>query len=301
MEYILSNMETNRLRHFKTVVEVGGLMKASQVLGISGGGLSKSIKALEEEIGITLFLQRGRGLELTEIGAELYRKLPQALKAIDDLLELKETESTSLKTIKFVSFEVFTTYFLADFISEHLLSYEVEVREAIPGEMEKEISEGHSNIGITYEPIPFKGIDFLQVGKIKMSIYSSVSSQLNQTNIEDIPFVVPISPLNQTPSGVKGLDGWPEHLKERKSPFRVEMMETALQLAHRGVAAAFLPKFVVEAFNRQGISKAHQLVELGQVTGFKPIYRDVFIIQRKSSIETPLVKKLAKSLRKISS
>ena len=63
-------METIRLRHFKAIVDTGGLMKASEVLGITGGGLSKSIKSLEEELGFKLFQQQGRGLELTEIGQE---------------------------------------------------------------------------------------------------------------------------------------------------------------------------------------------------------------------------------------
>ena len=75
-------METNRLIHFKTVVDAGGLMKASELLGITGGGLSKSIKALEEELGFKLFSQNGRNLELTELGTIFYQKLPEAQKSI---------------------------------------------------------------------------------------------------------------------------------------------------------------------------------------------------------------------------
>lgn len=301
MEYILSYMETLRLRHFKTVVEAGGLMKANELLGITGGGLSKSIKALEEELGLELFQQKGRGLELTEIGEEFYRRIPAALKVIDDLVELKEIKKEKEQVIKFASFEVFTTYFLGEFISDYLSSEIVEVREAIPGKMEQLVANGSSDFGITYEPIPCKGIEFLKVSKIKMGIYTNSKSQLHKSDVMQIPFVVPIAPLQGAPSGVKGLDGWPDHLFERNIQFRVEMMETALQLTRKGVAASFIPNFVADAFNSQGLNSGNLLSEVKLPKGLKNIVRDVFIIKRKNSEEGSITKKLAKVLRQISS
>ena len=61
-----SNMETNRLRQFCTVVETGSFRKAADILGISHSGLFKSIKTLEEEVGFVLFLPSGRGIVVVE-------------------------------------------------------------------------------------------------------------------------------------------------------------------------------------------------------------------------------------------
>jgi DNA-binding transcriptional LysR family regulator len=300
MEYIISFVETLRLLHFKTVVDAGGLIRASEVLGITGGGLSKSIKSLEDELGYKLFRLQGRSLELTKIGEEFYRRLPSFLEALNHLTELKDSSTQSSRVIRLASFEVFTTYFLADFVAKHLSQERAEIREATPGRMEELVASGHSDIGITYEPIPFKGVKFLKVSKIKMGVYLAANSPYQKHPTEELPFVIPLAPLRGAPSGVKGLDGWPEHLFDRKVLYRVQMMETALQIAHRGAAAVFLPNFVASLFNQQGLNSKSKLVERQMPTHLKPVIRDAFIILRKETEENRVTKKLAKALREIS-
>ena len=289
-------METNRLIHFKTVVDAGGLMKASELLGITGGGLSKSIKALEEELGFKLFTQNGRNLELTELGTVFYQKLPEAQKVLDELLNVhKASISASAKKLRFATFEVFSTYFLPNFLLNLEQDLDFEIREAIPGEMEKIISTNYADIGVTYEPIPTKGIDFLKVGKLKMGIFSSNKNLLEKYSLETVPFAVPINPIEGAPSGIKGLDGWPNHKKERNEKFRVEMMETALQLSSKGKCVVFIPTFIADFFNQQAKSSS-KLFEL-KFQGSPKLTRDVFIIIRKGYEENSTIKKLARDLR----
>lgn len=299
MEYILSNMETNRLIHFRTVVDAGGLMKASELLGITGGGLSKSIKALEEELGFKLFIQNGRNLELTELGTIFYQKLPEAQKVLDELINVHKTViSSSNKKLRFATFEVFSTYFLPRFINNLHQDLNFEIREAIPGEMEKFISNNHADIGITYEPIPTKGIEFLKTGKLRMGIFSSNQNLVEKYSLETVPFAVPINPIEGAPSGVKGLDGWPNHKYERNEKFRVEMMETALQLSSQGNCVTFIPSFIADFFNQQA-KASNKLYEL-KFQGSPKLSRNVFIIVRKNYEENSTIKKLARDLRSLS-
>lgn len=289
-------METMRLIHFKTVVEAGGLIKASALLGITGGGLSKSIKVLEQDIGFELFSQRGRGLELTEAGQEFYQNIPVVLESLRQLVEgAKITSDKSSSVIKLVSFEVFSTYFITKFLSNYQFSQEIEIREAVPGKMEEYISTGESDIGITYEPIPMKGLDYLKIGKIDMFVYANEKASWFDGPQQDIPFVVPINPVSGTPSGVSGLDGWPEHKILRKISYRVGMMESALQLASSGQAAVFIPRFVAELFNETVKKEAR--IEKINFPKMKTISRDVYLILRKNHKENPFTKKLAKELR----
>lgn len=290
-------MEIDRLKQFKVVVEAGGLLKASEVLGISGGGLSKSLKALEQELGYAVFDQRGRGLELTEMGKRLYERLPTALQTIEDLLQLKESSRTITPHLRIVSFEVFTTYFLGKVASETYKGSTIEIREAIPGQMEQFVAENHSDLGITYLPIPHQGVEFTKVGKIRMAIFGLKKFRKGHA-VKELPFVIPITPIQGTPSGVRGLDGWPEHLFERRIQFRVEVMETALQLCRRGVAVAFLPEFVASLANSQALPE-YRLEEINQPTDFDPIQRDVFLIRRKGAEETKIFREIAMALRKL--
>lgn len=299
MEYIINHMETVRLMHFKTIVDAGGLMKASELLGITGGGLSKSIKSLEDELGEKLFFQKGRGLKLTEYGHEFYKKIPLVLEALDDLINTKKiTQNLKQKAIRFVSFEVFTTYFLANFINQYIPHEKVEIREAIPGEMEKFIFEEKSDIGITYNPIPYRGVEFLKVGHIVMGAFTSKPSKWKDIDSSLIPFVAPMIPIEGSPSGVKGLDGWPEHLFERYIKYNVDMMESAIQLAASGMAVAFLPQFIVNYFNEQ-VKITQRLQEI-KIADISQVKRDIYIIIRKNNNESSITKKLAKAIRQIS-
>ena len=65
-------MEIKRIRHFRTVVEAGGLSKAAVLLHLTPGALSKSIRQLEDETGRTLFHRVSRKLLLTDSGTHFY-------------------------------------------------------------------------------------------------------------------------------------------------------------------------------------------------------------------------------------
>ena len=56
-------METNRLKHFCVVVETASLTKAADLLGITHGGLHKSLRVLEGDLGFALTVGKGRGIE----------------------------------------------------------------------------------------------------------------------------------------------------------------------------------------------------------------------------------------------
>lgn len=64
-------MEIKLLRYFRAVVETGSLTKATSLLHITPGALSKSVHKLEDESGKTLFSRAGRSLALTEQGQAL--------------------------------------------------------------------------------------------------------------------------------------------------------------------------------------------------------------------------------------
>ncbi|MCM2277121.1 MAG: LysR family transcriptional regulator [Oligoflexia bacterium] len=291
-------METERLKQFRAVVDAGGLLRASQLLGISGGGLSKSLKVLERELGYALFQQRGKGLELTEDGRRLYERVPTILSTVEDLARLKEAPlGEASLPLKLVSFEVFTTYFLGSMLTRVFPGRSVDVREAIPGQMESLIAEGQGDLGITYLPIPHAGVDFVKVGRVRMGVFGQKKAWRSPA-IEELPFAVPIQPIHGAPSGVQGLDGWPDHLFPRKVLFRVEMMETALQIARSGGALVFVPEFVARLANKQAASGV-QLDEFPLPTGFKLVFRDVFLIQRRGYEESAIVRKLARAIREL--
>ncbi len=79
-------MELYHLRTFVTVAEEGHLTRAADRLYTSQPAISAHIKALEEELGLTLFHRTPRGMQLTAEGEHLLNQARQALSAAGDFL-----------------------------------------------------------------------------------------------------------------------------------------------------------------------------------------------------------------------
>lgn len=61
-------MELTQLIQFKTIAETGNMSKAAEKLFISQPALSKSVRKLEEELGISLFEHKKNKIELNDAG-----------------------------------------------------------------------------------------------------------------------------------------------------------------------------------------------------------------------------------------
>ena len=144
-------------------------------------------------------------------------------------------------------------------------------------------------------PVPTAGVLHEKVAKATMGVYG-LKSVFGATRFEDLPFVIPISPISGSPNKVQGLYGWRDDQSARKIRHKVTLMESALELCRRGQAVAYLPTFVAHLHN-QTVKPKFELVEL-PITKTKFSHdHGVFLARRKSDPESPIYRKLAKGLR----
>jgi DNA-binding transcriptional LysR family regulator len=80
-------MELYQLRSFVTVAHEGHLTRAAKRLYISQPAVSAHIKALEEELGVSLFARTPQGMQLTREGHLLKAQAEKSLSAIDELFQ----------------------------------------------------------------------------------------------------------------------------------------------------------------------------------------------------------------------
>ncbi len=80
-------MDFRHLRAFIAVAEESSVTKAAARLHISQPPLSRHIRQLEEELGITLFLRHRQGVKLTEAGTSLLEKAKVLAAAASDFYE----------------------------------------------------------------------------------------------------------------------------------------------------------------------------------------------------------------------
>ncbi|MFV0293751.1 MAG: LysR family transcriptional regulator [Paracoccus sp. (in: a-proteobacteria)] len=104
-------MDWDKLRIFHAVADAGSLTHAGDSLRLSQSAVSRQIRGLEDQLGVTLFHRHARGLILTEQGellftatSEMARKLDIAEARIRDteehvMGELKVTVATGFGTL----------------------------------------------------------------------------------------------------------------------------------------------------------------------------------------------------------
>ena len=94
-------MELLQLRYFCMVAKYQNMTKAAAELMISQPALSKTISALEKEIGTPLFERRSRSIYLNRAGELFYQKVDQSIKELDDTVrEIRELSNEPFGHIK---------------------------------------------------------------------------------------------------------------------------------------------------------------------------------------------------------
>lgn len=94
-------MELLQLRYFCVVAKHQNMTKAAAELMISQPALSKTISALEKELGTPLFVRRNRSIFLNRAGEILYQKIDQSINLIDDTVsEIRELSNEPFGNVR---------------------------------------------------------------------------------------------------------------------------------------------------------------------------------------------------------
>jgi LysR family transcriptional regulator of abg operon len=94
-------LELQQIQHFLVIARLGSVSQAADELGITQSGLSRSLKTMEDFIGLPLFQRAARGVILSEYGRHFLPRATaiwnQRLRAIDEMAAYKALRSGKLK------------------------------------------------------------------------------------------------------------------------------------------------------------------------------------------------------------
>lgn len=291
-------MNVRRLEYFHVLSKTENIHRAAELLHISPSALSKAVKVLEEEIGASLTKRDGRRILLTDAGKNLARLAPGLIDALEKARqEVSAAASPSAQRARIATFEVFSTYFLSFLDRAGWQDHSLEIHEAMPGELERAVAEGRVDLGLTILPVPHAELDFLKVHSIEMGVFAREGAfpGLPQT---ELPFVVPVMPLQGSPNRIRGLDGWPEDAYRRKVRHQVTLLESALELCRQGKAAGYFPLFIAREHNKRVMPELRLERKRTPYSG-RVCRSDVYLVKRKSDEEGTLAKQLAKAVRMV--
>lgn len=94
-------MEITQIRYFLEVAESQHITKSAEKLHIAQPALSQAIRRMENELGVPLFMPKGRNIVLTEYGEYLKSQLAPIVDRLDEIpLALQKMANANSKTVR---------------------------------------------------------------------------------------------------------------------------------------------------------------------------------------------------------
>ena len=143
-------MTLKQIHYVITILETGSFNRAAEALYVAQPTLTNSIRELEEEIGITIFHRSGRGVTLTNDGAEFISYARQVYAQYETLME-KYGKAGSVKKKFGISLQHYS-FAVKAFVEMprefDTAEYEFAVRETTTHDVIADVSTLRSEIGI---------------------------------------------------------------------------------------------------------------------------------------------------------
>lgn len=195
-----------QLRYVIRVIECGSMNEASHQLFISQPALSKAVKDLEEELGITIFTRSRQGITLTEQGSQFVLYARQILELADQLEDRYKHPAVrrQLCTVSTQHY-MFATEAFAHLVASNPDNYEFRLRETQTLDIIDQVSKLRSDIGILYlsdynhdvisRELRSRRLRFHPLFRATPHVYLSAANPLSSKpslslhDLKDLPFV----------------------------------------------------------------------------------------------------------------
>jgi DNA-binding transcriptional LysR family regulator len=152
------DVDTRLLRYFAVVAEEGHLTRAAARLFVSQPALTKQIKQLEAQLGVTLFVRSRAGMALTEPGQALANRLVDVLAGWDETV--RETRSVASRAARVLrvgyaasAANEATQEIVAEFTSRRP-EWRVEMRQALWSDPSAGLADGAVDAAFVRLPFP---------------------------------------------------------------------------------------------------------------------------------------------------
>lgn len=154
-------MDLLQLNQFRVLARVQHMTRAAEELYIAQPSLSKSIKRLEEELGVPLFDRPGRQIRLNRFGAAFLERVEQALFA------LEEGRRQVRDMAKLGQGEVALAAAALHWLPDPLRAFRAERPDArfrlfqrLPAEMQRQLASGEIDLGFAPAPPDLPGVQW---------------------------------------------------------------------------------------------------------------------------------------------
>jgi len=275
-------MSIEKYEVFKVVSEVKNFSKASVILNMSQSAVSKSIKKLEEEFGVSLFIRKKYGVELSRYGVTIR---PEIISVLNQNRRLENVVNAfnELQTGQLVigSFSSASALLLPNLIKKFSLKYpniQVVVKEGHYDEIKQWLDDGHVDIALLIEE--FVGDSeklYLFTDHVKLLAPKSykLPKKMSIKTIEDYPFIVSEHYPNPYLSNI-----FKRFNVKPNTQYIVKTNQTIFAFVENGLGLALLPESTLIRYDHD-----FDVISLNET-----IPRNIYLTTHQTNLKIPMIK-----------
>jgi len=247
-------LDWDKLRIFHTAAESGSFTHAAEKLGMSQSAVSRQISALEDDLGLKLFIRHARGLVLTEVGEQLFRtahRMHWELQQVET--QMSESQDVPTGPLLVTTPVGFGSTWLSSRIHEFLLLYPGIQIEIKLNDAELDLAMREADVAIRlHRPNQSEMIqrklfsvhNHFYASKSYIQEYGTPENVADLDNHRIIAFGEPVPSFLGDINYLERL-GRPDS-SPRRAAVKVNAIYGMMQAARVGIGIAMLPDYVAE-------------------------------------------------------
>ncbi|AXX96516.1 LysR family transcriptional regulator [Profundibacter amoris] len=175
MDKSLANLDWSLMQSFLAVAEGGSLSAAARRLGASQPTLGRQIRQAEQQLGVTLFTRKSRGLQLTDIGQALLPAAQTMREAAGQMALAAAGQEQQIKGTVRITASVFVSHHILPPIIAHIVRQEPDIAiELTPNDASENLLFREADIAIRmYRPTQLDVVA-KHLGDLPLGVFGSV-------------------------------------------------------------------------------------------------------------------------------
>ncbi|WP_421091248.1 LysR family transcriptional regulator [Pseudochrobactrum sp. MP213Fo] len=252
-------MELRTLRAFVEVVRQGGFTQAGKTVFLSQSAVSKAVRQLEQELGVTLLDRNGHKSSMTDAGAVVYQRALRMLAEQDDLkTELAELQGLTKGVLRLGLPPIGSDALFAPLFAIYRRLYpgiDIQLEEHGSKKLEDMVLNGEVDLGATLLPAPDE-FEWQKVREEPIDVLIPASHPLAAqpvialADLQDMPFILFDSAFALNPIILNACrsQGFTPTIAARSS-----QINFIVELVNAGLGVGFLPRLIARQRIRPGV------------------------------------------------
>ncbi len=252
-------MELRTLRIFAEVVRQGGFTQAAKTVFLTQSAVSKAVRQLEDELGVTLLDRNGHKSVMTDAGEVVFQRALRMLAEQDDLkTELAELQGLTKGVLRLGLPPIGSDALFAPMFAIYRRLYpgiDIHLVEHGSKKLEDMVRDGEVDLGASLLPAPDE-FDWQNVRKEPIDVLIPASHPLADQpfiplkQLQDMPFILFDSAFALNPIILNACrsQGFTPSIAARSS-----QINFIIELVYAGLGIGFLPRLIAEQRVRDGV------------------------------------------------